>query len=139
MQTYRSKYVRRKEEILRLRRSGKSYKQIRRILGCSLSTISYHCGKDSSEKKRVLKNVKERSGHISKKVSNFKSRCTKSKWRTFRCKVKTFKKKGKAKTSWRVHNLKENFSTADVVAKVGSIPICYLTGRKINLNKCIYT
>lgn len=34
-----------KEEILKLRNSGLSYNQIVKILGCSISTISYHCNK----------------------------------------------------------------------------------------------
>lgn len=32
-----------RKEILDLRSKGKSYKEIRKILGCTLSVISYHC------------------------------------------------------------------------------------------------
>lgn len=32
-----------KEEILSLRREGMSFKQIRKVLNCTLSVISYHC------------------------------------------------------------------------------------------------
>ena len=39
-----------KEQILKLRKEGKSYKKIEKELGCSLSTISYHCGKGQKEK-----------------------------------------------------------------------------------------
>ena len=34
---------RRKEDILRLRKQGKSFGQISKELGCSKSVISYHC------------------------------------------------------------------------------------------------
>jgi len=47
-----------KEEILKLRSEGKSYKQIQIKLGCSKSTISYHCGPGVKEKtcKRIKVN-----------------------------------------------------------------------------------
>lgn len=32
-----------KDEIIRLRKEGKTYKEIKKILKCSFSTISYHC------------------------------------------------------------------------------------------------
>lgn len=35
-----------KNEILYLRREGKTYDEIKEILGCSKSTISYHCSKN---------------------------------------------------------------------------------------------
>lgn len=137
----RTRYKRRKESILRLRKRGKSYKEISRILGCALSTISYHCGKNYTEKRRVKKAVKERGHDLTKKVAAFKARCSKNKWRSFRSKVKSFKKKkgGKSKhikagTYWRVNNLSENYTTHDVVRKIGENPICYLTGKEIDLN-----
>lgn len=39
-----------KENILKLREEGKSYKEIQKILGCSKSTISYHLGEGQIEK-----------------------------------------------------------------------------------------
>ncbi len=39
-----------KDEILKLRSEGKSYKFIQRTLGCALSTISYHCSPDVKQK-----------------------------------------------------------------------------------------
>ena len=126
---------------MRLREKGRSYKQISKILGCALSTISYHCGKNQSEKKRVQTASKERGNDLGKKVGAFKARCSKEKWRCFRSKVKSFKKKKgnrakhiRAGTYWRVHNLDENYNTHDVVNKIGANPVCYLTGKKIDLN-----
>jgi hypothetical protein len=39
-----------KTEILKLRDQGKSYSEIREIVGCAISTISYHCGKRMNNK-----------------------------------------------------------------------------------------
>ena len=41
---------------------------------------------------------------------------------------------GRARTNWRVHNVSRPYTCKDVVEKIGVKPICYLTGRKINLN-----
>jgi hypothetical protein len=55
-----------KEDILRLRAEGKSYRQIQVILGCSMGTISYHC--DGVLKAKVLeKNLTNRQ-----KIYNYK-------------------------------------------------------------------
>jgi DNA-binding CsgD family transcriptional regulator len=42
-----------KDQILNLRDSGKSYDEIKKILNCSKSTISYHCTKHDKGEKRV--------------------------------------------------------------------------------------
>jgi len=39
-----------KENILRLRDQGKTYKEIQEILGCSKSTIAYHVGEGQKQK-----------------------------------------------------------------------------------------
>jgi hypothetical protein len=39
-----------KEQILKLYHQGKSYRQIQQIVGCSTSTISFHCGKGQKRK-----------------------------------------------------------------------------------------
>jgi len=128
-------YKRRKEDIINLRAKGLSFRAIAKKLGCSKGTVSYHCGDLDSEKKRVQGQART---PLSRKVNSFKSRCTKASWRTFRAKVKCFKKRskgtGKARTTWRIHNVSKNYTCKDVVDKIGSSPICYLTGRKINLN-----
>ena len=53
LRTSNNQYKRRREDILALRRQGLSYREIQNELGCSKGTISYHCGKNQSEKKRV--------------------------------------------------------------------------------------
>ena len=46
-----------KNEILKLRAEGKSYKEIKKVLNCSSSTISYHCG-DGQKEKTLSRNKK---------------------------------------------------------------------------------
>ena len=65
-----------KENILRLRSEGKSYRQIQAILGCSKGTIAYHLGpgqkdktKDRTNRNRTIQSrklweLKEESGCI---------------------------------------------------------------------------
>ena len=48
-----------KENILKLRKEGKSYNEIKKILGCSLSTISYHCLNYKSDKLVIIDGVNE--------------------------------------------------------------------------------
>lgn len=45
-----------KKQILALRAKGKSYREIQKILGCSRSTISYHCGEGQKQKKNDRQN-----------------------------------------------------------------------------------
>ena len=46
-----------KEKILKLREEGKSYNEIKKILGCSKGTISYHCAKIDNNKIRESINL----------------------------------------------------------------------------------
>jgi hypothetical protein len=124
-------YQRQKESILKLRKEGLSYNEIAKKLGCAKSTISYHCGAGNSEKNRVRS-----QGHnpLCKKVNHFRSRCTAEAYRTFRNKVKGFKGRFKRGTYARVNNISVPYTCKDVIKKIGDHPICYLTGRKIDLN-----
>lgn len=42
-----------KEQILNLRKQGKSYNQIQIILNCSKGSISYYCGERQKEKNKL--------------------------------------------------------------------------------------
>ena len=65
-----------KEDIIKLRENGYTYKQIKDELGCSKGTIAYHVGPGQKEKtkersirsrtklKRQLWNIKEKSGCV---------------------------------------------------------------------------
>lgn len=125
------KRKRHKENILRLRKEGKTYTQIQKELGCSKSAICYHCG-NGNEKKRLKANGKKRS-ILQKKVSSFK--CA-SPRHTLRVKLKGFKKRNSSdrKNAHSVNNICKNYSVKDVLKKIGLNPTCYLTGKKININ-----
>lgn len=125
-----------KDNILKLRAEGKSYRQIESILGCSRSTISYHCG-NGNEKRRVQSQLKKRRP-ICKKVSNFKGRCSRANYKVFRSKLKTFKRRSSEsgnRTNTIVNSVSKNYSCQDVINKITENPVCYLTGKKIDLNK----
>ena len=125
-----------KDKILKLRAAGKSYNQIVALLGCSKSTVSYHCG-NGREKARVLEQVKNRKP-ICRKVSGFKTRCSRANYKNLSSKVKTFKSKSQLKgnrTNTVVNNISQNYTCQDVLNKFGPHPICYLTGKSINLDK----
>lgn len=125
-----------KSEILRLRSEGKTYSEIAKELDCSKSVISYHCSSQGGEKARVKKRNKTIEHKLSRKITAFKSRCTKDNYRIFRAKVKTYKKSGRRySTHSIVNNVSKSFTTKDVVAKLGENPVCYLTGKKIDLNQ----
>lgn len=47
-----------KEKIIELRENGFSYNKISEELGCSKSTVSYHCSKLSSNEEKIKENVK---------------------------------------------------------------------------------
>ena len=118
-----------KEDILSLRAEGKSYNQISKILNCSKSVISYHCG-NGNEKQRAL-NYKKNKNTLNKcimgKVNSFKSRHV---TKAVKTKTSNFKRHSKSV----VNNITEgNFTTQDVIDKIGKNPTCYLTGKKIDL------
>jgi hypothetical protein len=121
-----------KEDILKLREEGKSYKQIQRILGCSLSTISYHCGDGQKEKNRirVQKNRTSDVGVLLVKVNRFVRRQVYNKSRDFMRRIGSGR--GKREFSDTMDYL---FSVDDLLLKIGNNPICYLSGRKINITK----
>ena len=58
-----------KEDILKLRAQGKTYNQIKEILGCSKSTISYHCGIGQKQKTEI-RNIRNRASRLSSCTTN---------------------------------------------------------------------
>lgn len=125
-----------KSDILRLRSEGKSYNAIAKELDCSKSVISYHCSPQGGEKARLKKRNQSVNHKLSRKITAFKSRCTKNNYRIFRAKVKTYKRSDKSNSTHSiVNNIKDGFTAKDVVAKLGANPVCYLTGKKIDLNQ----
>ena len=48
-----------KEQILKLRKEGKSYNEIHEILGCAISTISYHCLNYQDSNLKMIEGIKD--------------------------------------------------------------------------------
>lgn len=69
-----------KEQILKLRKEGKTYKEIVEELNCAKSTVSYHCGKGQKEKQQLRNSIYTRDkcscGEYKSKVSIRCADCT---------------------------------------------------------------
>ena len=96
-----------KEDILRLRAEGMTYSQIKNLLNCSSSTISYHCGQGQREKTLDRQRRSRKTNPLCKKLDTFKGRGIKSEL---------------------------SFKLDDVIDKFNKNPVCYLTGRTIDLS-----
>lgn len=46
-----------KEKIIELVKQGKTYKEIKKELGCALSTIAYHCKKEDIINENMIKKI----------------------------------------------------------------------------------
>jgi 5-methylcytosine-specific restriction endonuclease McrA len=125
-----------KNQILDLRKQGLSYNKIQKIVGCSKSTISFHCGK-GQKKKNLIRLQKRRSISV-----------LRNKIETFRCKYKQeiiynkddrdVRKILQIKLRFfsmnrKTKKVKQKFSLQDLIDKIGDNPTCYLTGRTIDL------
>jgi len=72
-----------KEQILKLREQGKSYREIQQELGCSKGTISYHLGEGQKEKyKKYNQARKKRNRDWIENIKStlFCSKCGESRW-----------------------------------------------------------
>jgi 5-methylcytosine-specific restriction endonuclease McrA len=112
-----------KNKILKLRKKGKSYNEIVKILGCSKSIVSYHCGEGQKEKwqERQRKNRRRLEIIIRTKADKFLER-----------KVKKFRLRTKIHRERKV-NSSFNYETA--YKKIIENPVCYITGRNIDLSQ----
>ena len=112
-----------KEQILKLRSEGKTYNEIKAILGCSKSTIAYHCGSGQKEKNKERTKKRRKNTVISQRVEAFRilpiSKCN-GFHRDIKC-DRTYEKR--------------NFTWQDVINKYGWETNCYLTGIPINLKE----
>ncbi len=107
-----------KEQILKLRSEGKSYRQIKKLIGCSKGTISYHCGESQKEKYQIRQrnNRKISKTRIRKKLDIFA-----------RLKISDFR------TSNDGSKNISRFDYDSAYKKLHDSPVCYLTGRPIDL------
>lgn len=106
-------------QILILRKEGKSYNEIKKIIGCTKSLVCYYCGEDQKNKNtlRRKKNNKKLFTKISHRVDTFRGRTSRNDL--------SFNKKYIGRDS----------QSNDFVNKIINNPICYLTGKQINLEE----
>lgn len=122
-----------KEQIMKLRNEGKTFNQIKEILKCSKSTISYYCSEGQKEKTKN-RTKKRRENIIIAKLETFRNR--KSKANNER--IRKFNKRDNNVRGLVNKELDVDFTFNDVVEKFGYDTICYLSGEKINLNENTY-
>jgi 5-methylcytosine-specific restriction endonuclease McrA len=112
-----------KEQILKLRAEGLSYREICARLDCSKSVVSYHCGDGQKVKTRIRAQKRRGRAVVDNKIYRFKNK------KALRDKTNDFQRREGGKLKIR----KIIFNYEDVMQKFGETPICYLTGREINL------
>lgn len=127
-----------KDQIHQLRSSGHSYSKISKILGCSKSSISYYLGVDqkikADNRRKSYRNT--RYGILATKLGMFKTKCdkgTKRKQSQERRIHIILNRKRLKFMEIKDHN-EESFSLEDLIKKIGDSPVCYLTGKKIDLS-----
>jgi hypothetical protein len=113
-----------KEKILKLRSEGKSYNQIKDILGCSKGTISFHCGEGQKQKSNNRTKKFRNKNKLVGKIDVFKRKLYFSS-RDF----SRIRSKGRYTKIF----ISEQIKVKDVINKFGKIAKCYLTGKEFNL------
>lgn len=117
-------------DILTLRKEGKTYSQIQKELGCSRGTISYYVGKGQKDKTRQRNKKVRDENPVSRKVAEFKSRGKARK--NFVSKTRDFQRRDGLYLASTPETV--DFTYQDVLDKIGPNPTCYLTGLPIDLS-----
>lgn len=123
-----------KEEILKLRSEGKTFSEIKEILGCSKSTISYHCSDGQKEKSRERLR-KRRKNVLLDKTERFLNRKSKN----VKESIRKFQKRDNSIKGSVNSEIKTTFRWEDVLEKFGENTYCYLSGEVINLYENTYS
>ena len=121
-----------KEKIIELHKKGLSYNQIKDELGCSKSTISYHCGQGRKERQRLKQKNTRDNNPLIRRVEKFQLRTYNkpeikrqlTKKEELCQKIHCFRKRGISM---------EKFKWQDVITKFGKKTRCYLSGQPIDL------
>lgn len=131
------------KKIIELYDKGFSYREIEKKLGCSKGLISYHCGTGQKEKtlnnqrrdrkNNVLKTKIKRFQHYPSKISKNEESIRKRIEDILKNKIRGFCLTEKVKG--RYARCKTTFKVKDLIDKIESNPVCYLTGRPINLEE----
>lgn len=111
-----------KQEILKLRDEGKSYREIEVLLGCSRSVISYYCNSEQAKKSSERQKRNRKKNVLVRRIESF------------RYKFKDFQRK-RDNSKYIKNGRDVNFSLDNVLEKIGDNPKCYLTGRLIDLKE----
>lgn len=126
-----------KAQILELRKSGCTYGQIQKKLKCSKGTIAFHCN-TTTRKKTLNRNQKRRkSNPLRTKIELFRN-VKKQTPKRVKFNGGSIEKRLRVKT-WHFVKLKKKgyetrmFNEHQLIEKIGSNPVCYLTGRPIQL------
>ena len=131
-----------KEQILKLRADGKTYKEICDELGCSKSTVGYHCGEGQKEKNQQRQRALRKENVLLKKVDNFKhpsaNRHNRRKENVNSNSVKLMRHKAddfQRRDGNKLGERNIEFSYHDILEIYGEQTECYLTGRLIDLRQ----
>lgn len=108
-----------KEQILKLRAEGKTYRQIVKLLGCSKGTVAYHCGDGQKSKELSRQSVRRKDNPFLQRADRLRN-----------C-VRHFKRDETG--IGHVGNITVKYTAKDVKAKFEKSPYCYLSGRKLDV------
>jgi hypothetical protein len=130
--------IRRKEDILRLRAEGKSYKQIIKILGCDPASVCYHCGVGQKHKSYLKCKFNKRKCHpYYKKLDSFNNNNKHGNFINIDSITKNYRNvlHNKLKRFNNVENSNNMVTLEQAIDKLSLNPRCYLTGREIDISK----
>lgn len=120
------------KKILLLREQQYTYDYIADKLGCSKGTVSYYCG-NNQKNKTLNRNKQYRNSHVlNKKIYKFNSEYNKDSSQHHTT-DKTIIHKLSTKIR-KFGDYKPMFKAQELLNKIGDNPVCYLTGRPIDLN-----
>jgi len=135
-----------KQKILELRELGFSYNKISEIVGCSKGTISYHVGFGQKKKSSVRRQKRRKSDPFIPKIEHFLYRKSIPFYsypiNKEKRSVKSFLDKNiylKIRSFHKTNEIKNmpasqlNFTPKQLQEKIGDNPVCYLSGRPIDI------
>lgn len=126
-----------KEQIIKLRQSGFSYNQIKEKLGCSKGTIAFHCSTKVRKKALARHQKRRKSNPLRTKIELFRN-VKKQIPKKVKFNGGSIEERLKIKT-WHFVKIKKKgyekrmFNEDQLLEKIGDNPVCYLTGRSIQL------
>lgn len=128
-----------KEKIIKLRKSGKSYGEIAKLLNCSKGAVSYHCGIGQKEKtyNRNVLNKKKVVNKIRRKIQEFSLVREKYNYPISNSNLNFKIKHRIINFNMRKDRTKYKtplFTVEEFLEKVGDKPKCYISGKSIDLN-----